>query len=243
MAAAQLVVKLGHSLRDRANLRVRQPLAELRYATLNERRAAAIESLADVVREELNVKAIVRAESLDDLAQYTYKPNLKTLGPKYGKLLDRIQQALPALPPEKLRALRSNQAAEIDIDDSPIVLEPGDVLVEAKQAAGWLVADEGDVQVALSTELTPELKREGMARDFVRHVQQLRKEANLEIQDRIRIGYRPGDEESAVAIDEWNEFIRTETLADALAPADDVPATAKTVTIGEVKLPVWIERV
>ncbi|MEX0700635.1 MAG: class I tRNA ligase family protein [Planctomycetales bacterium] len=248
MAAAQLVVRLGHNLRDRANIRVRQPLAELRYASANARRAAAIDSLSEVVREELNVKRLVRAESLDDLAQYSYKPNLKTLGPKYGKLLGKITQALPSLSPDQLRASRANQPVEIAIDGSPITLDAGDVLVEASQAAGWLVADEGDVQVALSTKLTPELKREGMARDFVRQVQQLRKEANLEIQDRIRVfwtsdsGHVDDEAQLKAMIREWSEYISAETLADSLG-GQVHGSMQKRAYVGEVRTIFGIERV
>ena len=94
MAAAQRIVGLGHKLRDDANVRVRQPLAEVRFSSSDPSEAAAIEHLAEVVKEELNVKRLIRAENLDGLATYSYKPNLKTLGPKYGKLLGGIGKAL-----------------------------------------------------------------------------------------------------------------------------------------------------
>jgi isoleucyl-tRNA synthetase len=94
MASAQKVVRLGHKLREESNLRVRQPLAELRFASSNASTAAAIEKLADVIGEELNIQKVIRQDNLDSLVKYAYKPNLKTLGPKYGKLLNACRTKL-----------------------------------------------------------------------------------------------------------------------------------------------------
>ena len=114
---AQLVVNLGHKLRCDANLRVRQPLAELRYACGNESQTAAMESLGDVIREELNVKQLTAEDNLDDLVSYSYKPNLKTLGPKYGKLLGLLRKELPELPSETLAPLRNGESVTLNIGD------------------------------------------------------------------------------------------------------------------------------
>ena len=141
--------------------------------------AAAIEHLAEVVKEELNVKRLVRAENLDGLATYSYKPNLKTLGPKYGKLLGGIGKALATAEAALLAPLRRGENVTLQIAGTDVILLPGDVLVSTEHTPGWVTAAEGSLQIALSTELSPELIREGMARDFVRHVQQLRKDADL----------------------------------------------------------------
>ncbi|MEX2286766.1 MAG: DUF5915 domain-containing protein, partial [Planctomycetaceae bacterium] len=238
MATAQLVVKLGHNLREGANLRVRQPLAELRYAAADAAQRAAVESLADVIREELNVKQLTACDNLDDLVHYAYKPNLKTLGSKYGKLLGALREKLPLLDPHVLAPLRRGETVTVTIDGNEVILLPDDVLIGTEQAAEWVVADERGIQIALSTRLTPDLKREGMARDFVRQVQQLRKDQNLEIEDRIRISYQSNDPELAMAIAEWNDYIRSETLAESLEVSSSLANKAKPVTVGVGKA--WI---
>ncbi|HID21325.1 MAG TPA: isoleucine--tRNA ligase, partial [Planctomycetaceae bacterium] len=242
MAAAQRVVRLGHKLRDAANLRVRQPLPELRFVATDSAERDAVVRLADLVREELNVKRITPCESLDDLVHYVYKPNLKTLGPKYGKLLGAIREELAKGDAARLATLRQGESVELAIAGQTVVLLPEDVLIETRQAQDWLCASDRDLQVALSTAISPELKREGMARDFVRHVQQLRKEKNLEIEDHILVYWHTDSDEVRAALGEWDGYIRTETLAERLdcqpAPTDQ----AKRVTVGDAKAAVWIQR-
>jgi isoleucyl-tRNA synthetase len=236
MALAQLVVKLGHKLREDANQRVRQPLAELQFACADASQVAAIESLADVIRDELNVKQITARDNLDDLVHYSYKPNLKTLGPKYGKLLGAIREELPRLDAVLLAQLRQGQQVTATIGGGEVVLLPDDVLVSTEQAADWVCADERGVQIALSTKLTPELKREGIARDFVRQVQQIRKDLSLEIEDHIRVTYHSDSAELTGAVEEWSAFIRGETLADSLAASPSAKEAGKQVTIGDGKM-------
>jgi isoleucyl-tRNA synthetase len=255
MATAQLIVKMGHKLREESSQRVRQPLAELRYACDSNACGladpqATIESLVEVIKEELNIKQITACDNLDDLVSYSYKPNLKTLGPRYGKLLGALRKQLPEMDSQTLAPLRSGQPVTISIDGTEVTLEPDDVLVSTEQAADWVCADDRGIQIALSTVLTPELVREGMRNDFIRQVQNLRKEADLEIQDRINISWSPPENPSpesvnelTKAIDEWSDYIKNETLADSITSSLDVPHTTKPVNVGEIKVPVWIEKV
>ncbi len=261
MALAQLVVKLGHKLREEADLRVRQPLAELRFACPDPQQRAAIERLADVIEEELNLKKLTSCDHLDDLVSYVYKPNQKALGPKYGKLLGAITQTLAATDPNTLAPLRRGESVVIGVrgqglgasEDgegssltpnpqplTPITLLPTDIVITTQQAAEWVSTDERGVQIALSTHLTPDLLQEGIARDFVRQVQQLRKDADLEIQARIKVCYSTDDADVLTALQSWGEYIRGETLADAVTLESTVPADVKPVTIGNAKLPIWI---
>jgi isoleucyl-tRNA synthetase len=117
---------------------------------------------------------------------------------------------------------------------------PVDVLVSTEHTPGWVTAAEGGLQIAISTELSPELIREGMGRDFVRQVQQLRKDADLEIEDRIEIYYQTAEPVVVAALTEWTKYILTETQTDVLKAADTAPADAKSVMIGDTKLLVWI---
>jgi isoleucyl-tRNA synthetase len=204
--------------------------------------AAAIESLTDVVRDELNVKAIVRDERLDELVGYTYKPNLKTLGPKYGKRLAAIRNELPNLGDSVLAPLRRGEDVTVTIGGEPLELAPEDVMVGTEQSTEWVTASDGFLlQIALSTKLTPELIREGLARDFIRGVQQLRKDADLEIENRITILYAAAGEPAA-AIAEHADTIRAETLADRLEPAPDLP-DATPVRLGDDEVKVRVKRV
>jgi isoleucyl-tRNA synthetase len=233
---------LGHKLRDDANVRVRQPLAEVRFTSSDPTQSAAIEHLAEVVKEELNVKRLTRCEHLDGLVNYAYKPNLKTLGPKYGKLLGSIGMVLASADPLALAPLRRGETVTIPVAGTNVVLLPADVLVSTQQATGWVTAEESGLQIALSTELSPELIREGMARDFVRQVQQLRKDADLEIEDRIRVSYHTTEPTVTAALSDWADYIRDETQAEALEPAAVAPPDVKAVAIGDAKVFVWISK-
>jgi isoleucyl-tRNA synthetase len=243
MALAQIVVNLGHNLREQSGHRVRQPLPELQFACSSADERTAISRLAEVIQEELNVKKITARDNLDDLVHYNYKPNLKTLGPKFGKGLAAISKALPSIDPKTLAPLRRGESVTLTIDGADYPLAPEDVLVSTQQATDWIAADDRGVQIAISTVLTPELKREGMARDFIRQVQQLRKDADLEIENRIRIAYTTDDAEVLKAVQEWNEYIRTETLADDLTRAPTPHSNAKPALVGEAETHIAIERV
>jgi isoleucyl-tRNA synthetase len=240
MAAAQKVVRLGHKLREESNLRVRQPLAELQFASSSADTASAIEKLADVIGEELNIQRVMRADNLDTLVKYAYKPNLKTLGPKYGKLLNALRTKLPELGDAVLGPLRRGQNLTVELEGQTVDLTPNDVLVSTEQAAEWVCADDAGIQVAISTVLTPELIREGMSRDFVRQVQQLRKDANLNITDRIKVEYHSQDNTVQAMVAEWGDYIKGETLADGIEFSVTSPAEVKTVSVGDSQVRIWI---
>jgi isoleucyl-tRNA synthetase len=236
MALAQRVVKMGHRLREEANQRVRQPLAELKFACATPQDSADIAALADVISDELNVKAITPADNLDALVHYSYKPNLKTLGKKLGKLLNAVKEALTTGDTATLAPLRKGESVTLMIEGQPVTLAPEDVMISTERASDWACADDAGVQIALSTILTPELLREGMARDMIRQVQQLRKDHDLEENDRIAIRWSAsqGAYNIATMIEEWRETILTETRADRIEA--DPTATGKSVLIGETEV-------
>lgn len=243
MATAQATVTLGHKLREMADQRVRQPLAELRVSSGDPAAKDAIQRLSDVIREELNVKQLNVCDSLADIVRYTYRANLKTLGPKYGKLLNVLKTKLPEVDGAILAPLRSGTPVTVTLDGHEINLAPEDVQVGTEQAPGWVSGDDQGIQLALSTVLTPALLREGMARDFIRQVQQLRKEADLEIENRIRISYATTDTEVQTMLTEWGDLIRNETLADSLTSSVAASEETKSVNIGDAKVSIWIEKV
>ena len=242
MALAQRIVKMGHRLREEANQRVRQPLAELKYACANPQESAEIAALAEVIADELNVKAITPADNLDALVHYSYKPNLKTLGPKLGKLLGAVKNALTTIDSATLAPLRKGEPVTLTIEGQPVTLAPEDVLISTEQASDWACADDTGIQIALSTTLTPPLVREGMARDMIRQVQQLRKEHDLEENDRIVIRWSAagGVAEYETMVQEWREPILTETRADRIEQR--ATTEGKTVQIGEVEVQLSIQK-
>ncbi len=243
MQAAQRVVRLGHKLRDDAGLRVRQPLSEIRFAVSGEEASTeAIQSLADVILDELNVKQLTASDSLSDLVKYNYKPNLKTLGQKYGKQSAPLREFIQKASPETLAPLRAGGTVAVPVDGSTIELTAEDVLVESLSSGGWACGDDRGIQVALATELTAELIREGIVRDFVRQVQQLRKDNDLQIEDRIDIHFVSKDATVTQAIDEWKDYIAAETLATSIVNAPSSSNGAKSVAVGETDIEVAIQK-
>ncbi len=234
----QTLVRMAHRLRETAELRVRQPLSELRFATQDVRQAQALQQYADVIADELNVKLVTRSEDLDDLVSYVYKPNLKTLGPKYGKLLNVIRNGLGTVDAAQLAPLRSGQSVTLSLEGNEVTLAPEDVMVSVQQASDWASADDSGIQIALSTKLTPELIHEGMARDLIRHIQQLRKDASLQENQRINVSWSTGKgaDQVATAIESWKSSILLETRADSITTASAAGETAKSVSVGEVTI-------
>lgn len=231
----QTLVKMGHRLREASELRVRQPLAELRFACANAAQAAALEQSTEIIADELNVKRVARAENLDDLVNYSFKPNLKTLGPKCGKLLGAIRNELPNLESSLLAPLRNGASVTVSIGGETVTLEPEDVLVSVEQASDWASADADGIQIALSTNLTEDLIAEGMARDLIRQVQQLRKEADLEENQRISIQWAAAESAEVVsaAVQAWQSTIQTETRADSVTQSNN---NGKQVNLGDLKV-------
>ena len=203
---------------------------------------AAIEQLADLIKDELNLKSLSTQASLDEMVRYGLKPNLKMLGAKHGKLVGAIRGEIGKLDEAQIQALRSGQAVTLSVDGGTIELESTDVIIESVIDADWQFAEDAGMQVALCTALTPDLQREGMARDFVRNVQQLRKDAGLEIDDRIIVEFASDDADVLLALQQWNDYIRRETLADRVAAGQAVADWTK-VKVGNVSLVANIDRV
>ena len=189
------VVSLGRAARQRAGLRVRQPLSELLARV--PRNTPALERFDAELRDELNVRQ-VRLLSLDDqLVEYRFKPNLPIVGKKYGRLVPALRSALADLRGEAasrlVQALEAGQSSEVKVDGETLSIGPEEVLVEAISPAGFAVAEAGGVLVALNTEVTPELRLEGRARDLIRAVQDARRAAGLELTDRIDLRLESSD--------------------------------------------------
>ncbi len=214
MDALLRLVSLGSAARNSVKIKVRQPLAELKVQPADERDRRAVERFADQIADELNLKRVGLHDATNGpLVQQEARPNLKTLGPKLGARLKNVQEALAGVDPAQLaRSVQAGETVELVGDGWSASLEPADLTLTLKAPEGWTaVADRGTV-VALDVRITDALKREGQAREIVRHIQNLRKEAKLELEDRIELYLRTDSPELRAAIEAHRDYIADETL-------------------------------
>ena len=226
MEAVLEVVALGRSARSEANVKVRQPLPRILLYARDRAFCDAALRLQDLVLDELNVKVIEPLTELDEVVSYEVRPNLSTLGPKYGRRLNGIRAALSAMQPgEVARLVAAGSPIRLDSGDGQIVaLEPAEVLVDLRKRQGYAAAEGANSTVVLDTDITPELLLEGMARDFVRGVQDGRRHAGYQIDDRIAIHF-DADPEVHHAIDQHLDYVKGETLASSVAGVPSIGAS------------------
>jgi len=217
------LASLGHAARNKENLKVRQPLAECAFSVGLAEDRPIIAKYADILEEELNVKKVRPLDAASEAMDFTLNPQPKQLGQKYGKLFPVLRKAILALEPmEAGKALLEGKSVTVTVDGENYEILPEEVEVRANAHAGFVVATSGSSIAALETTLTPELVKEGLAREFVRRIQDLRKTAGLEISDRITVVYE-ANPLLAEAIHDNAEYIQAETLAVSLQ-AGSVPA-------------------
>jgi len=220
MAAVRQAATLGHSVRASGNLKVRQPLARALIAA-DPRRREALARLLDLLADELNVKEVAFVEEEGELVNYQLLPVNRVLGPKFGKRFPLVRKALTRLVAAVAVArLHAGEKLRLTLEDgSEITLAPDEVLIQTEAREGYAVAGEGGLVVALDTTLTPELEQEGLAREVIRRVQDLRKQADYDLTDRIAVQYQ-AEGKLAEAIAAFRDAIAAEVLADALEAAD-----------------------
>ncbi|MEZ4725898.1 MAG: DUF5915 domain-containing protein [Caldilineaceae bacterium] len=212
MALVQKVTSLGHAARQNANLKVRQPLAQVVVRTRSSEERASLERLSDLVLDELNVKALTFADAAGDLVDVVVFPFPKQLGQKYGKGYPVIRKLLGELDQLDLAGkFQAGETVTVEADGTSYAIAPEDVEVRSTPRAGFSVAQDGGYLVAVTTELTPELEQEGHARELVRRIQQLRKDAGLEISDRITL-YVSDSPLTAGLLAAYGDYVKEETL-------------------------------
>ncbi len=206
------LVSLGHSARQKANRKVRQPLKEAAFSLGNVSERDAVVDFADLIQDELNVKTVRLLDASTEAVSHSVKPLPKQLGQKYGNKFPVLQKAILAMNAEEVaQALLGHGSVRVDADGQTYNILPDEIEVKAQAKEGFSVAEEGGYLAALVTELTPELVDEGLAREFVRRVQDLRKSTNLEVADRINL-YVDASTRLRSAIEAHREYITTETL-------------------------------
>lgn len=243
MALVMKMVSLGHNARQKANRKVRQPLSEVAFALSRLDERHAVETYADLITDELNVKKVRLLDTTMEAVSFKVKPLPKQLGQKYGNKFPGLAKAISALDPNVVAPVfLSGQSKKVKLENQVYAILPEEVEVRAEAKTGFAVAAEGAYLAALVTDLTPELVREGLAREFVRRVQDLRKTAELDVADRIKVNVvaSAGLKE---AIETYRDYVTTETLTVELNFTDPVPGSAiasdefdkEKVTVGLVK--------
>jgi isoleucyl-tRNA synthetase len=218
MAAVLRVVSLARSARTTSKLKVRQPLAELVVIPADEKEQKAVERFKSHFLEELNVKTVTLRDQGDDVVTITVSANMKTLNPKLGRKAAAARQAIEQLDPRTAaEAVEQGRSLTITLDGNDVQIEAEDVKVQKSFGEHWAGAIDGQTVVLLDKRVTPELKNEGLARDIVRNVQNLRKHAGLNIEDRILLGLICDADSVKAAINQCGDYIRQETLAVELA--------------------------
>jgi isoleucyl-tRNA synthetase len=190
MEALLKVVVLGRACRNTANIKNRQPIGTMYVKAEKEMDSF----FTDIIADELNVKEVKFADNVESFISYSFKPQLRTVGPKYGKLLGGIRQALSEIDGVKaMNELRSSGVLKLDINGSAVELLEEDLLIETAQTEGYVTETDGDVSVVLDTNLTEELIEEGFVREIISKIQTMRKEAGFEVMDRIRVSVKDND--------------------------------------------------
>ena len=221
MRLAQQITSMVLALRRKVNIKVRQPLATLMVPVTDAHQAEMLRSMADLILSEVNVKEMRIVTDEDGVMVKRVKPDFKKLGKKLGKQMKAAAAALAALSQQQIAALSRDGSITLDLDGGEAVIEVADVDIVSEDIPGWEVATDGTVTVALDVTVTDELRREGIARDVVNRVQNLRKERGFNITDKIRLTFAPNPETDE-AITSFADYIKRQVLANGLtvAPVD-----------------------
>ena len=212
MEAVLKIVVIGRACRNTANIKTKQPIGKM-YVKAD---FALSEYFVEIIEDELNVKNVEFTEDVSAFTSYTFKPQLRTVGPKYGKYLKQIQQTLASLDGNQAMAkLKAEGALKLDNISDEVVLCEEDLLISMAQKEGYVSDSEGGVTVVLDTNLTPELIEEGMVREIISKLQTMRKEADFEVTDRIHVTYSGSDKVGGI-FEKYGENIKTVVLADTV---------------------------
>ena len=212
MEAAQLISSLVLSLRKKANIRVRQPLSKIMIPVANEEMKAQIEKVSHLIKSEVNIKEIEFLSPDNNILVKNVKPNFKTLGKKYGKQMKQIQAYFTNMSQDEIHAFEKNNGTHLNVDGVDVELTLEDALISTQDIPGWAVTSQDDLTVALDMTITEELMQEGLAREIVNRVQNLRKTGGFEVTDRIELLIEKNDKINT-AVAKYGDYICTETLA------------------------------
>ena len=218
VAASLRLMSLARSARKESKLKIRQPLAEVVVVPGNDTERQAVEQFKDHFLEELNVKSVSLRDGVDDICRVVVEPNMKTLGARFGKNTAAARAAIESADGKAAeKAFEAGKPFMIQVAGAPAEIRPEDVKISKSYGDDWSGAADGPTTVLIDKRLTPELKNEGLARDIIRNVQNLRKDADLDIADRITLYLSTEAEELRTAITAFKDYIMTETLATKMS--------------------------
>jgi len=240
MAKAQTISSLVLSIRQKEKIKVRQPLQKIMIPVLDEKQKHEIEAVADLIMSEVNVKEIELLDDASGILVKRIKPNFKVLGPKYGKEMKQITQSVGALGQEDIQKIEQEGEISLQIENKIIILQLQDVEISSQDIEGWLVASQGPLTVALDVTINDDLRKEGIARELVNRIQNIRKESGYEVTDRIDIKIlKDGLVENAV---ESNlGYIKAETLTAELNFEDELE-NGTAIAFDDVNTKLFIEK-
>lgn len=221
MENAQTISSLVLSLRAKEKIKVRQPLQKIMIPVDNDQQKEEIEAVSSLIKHEVNIKEIELLQDASDILVKQIKPNFKALGPRFGKDMKLIASAISAFSAEDIKKIEQNGSLDVEINGKNITLGLEDVEITSQDIEGWLVANEGALTVALDVTITEELRKEGIARELVNRIQNLRKDSGFEVTDRIDVQLQ-NDAQVAAAIASNEEYIKSETLTEDLKLMDNL---------------------
>ncbi|BBD44347.1 isoleucyl-tRNA synthetase [Petrimonas sp. IBARAKI] len=215
MYLAQTASSIVLALRRKVNLKVRQPLTKIMIPVADEKQRRNIEAVQALILSEVNVKELEFVDSANDMLVKRVKPDFKKLGPKYGKIMKQLAARIQEMQRDEINKLEKNGCFAFRIEGQEAVIDLADVEVISEDIPGWLVANEGQLTVALDITVTDELRKEGIARELVNRIQNLRKSKDFDITDRIAVRFSSNPLFDS-AVREFSEYIKTQVLADSI---------------------------
>ncbi|MDY5320885.1 MAG: DUF5915 domain-containing protein, partial [Prevotella sp.] len=219
MGMAQKITSMVLALRRKVNIKVRQPLQQIMIPAVDDNQKQHIEAVADLIKNEVNVKELKFVEGQGILVKKV-KCNFRVMGKKFGKQMKTVAAKMATLSQEEIAQMEARGSYSFEADGQQLTVEAADVEIISEDIPGWLVANEGNLTVALEVELTDELRQEGMARELVNRIQNLRKDSGLEITDRVVVTIAPNAETDA-AISSFGDMIKSQVLANDIVVADN----------------------
>jgi isoleucyl-tRNA synthetase len=214
MEIAQRVVYITRAMRAKANLKVRQPLRKIMVA-VDKSKTEALSKMKEVILEEVNIKELVVLKDDSEIVNKSARPNFKSIGPKFGKNVNAAANAIKSFTKEDITKLERGENVYVQVKDEKLLIGRDDVEIVSNEISGWVVESEEGVTVAIDTALDEKLIREGLAREFVNRIQNMRKDAGFQVTDRIAVKYS-GSKGLISAINEFSKYIANETLAEKM---------------------------
>ena len=240
MESAQIISSLVLSLRAKEKIKVRQPLQKIMIPVESESQKNEILAVADLIKSEVNVKEIEVLEDASDILVKQIKPNFKVLGPRFGKDMKAVAQTVNNFTPEDIKKIEQNGILDVEVNGKSITLERTDVEITSQDIEGWLVANEGALTVALDVTITEDLRREGIARELINRIQNLRKDSGFEVTDRIDVTFQK-DAHIVKAIAANKDYIKSETLTNEIEIIDKLEDGIE-IAFDEVNTKLYIKK-